>query len=206
MRIALLTTDNREDRKDYGHPVPYFGSAPEALLEGFARSPEVEVHMVSCAQAPMRAPAKLAPNVFFHGLYVPKLGWLRTAYQGCVRAVRRKLREIQPDIVHGQGTERECALCAVFSGFPNVVTIHGNMGALARQFGELGTYGRLAAMFENVALRRAGGVFCNSAYTEQLVRLRARRTWRVPNAVREVFFGPPASRDIAAAPRGAARW
>ena len=48
----------------------------------------------------------------------PKIGWLRTLYQGCVRATRRKLREIQPDIVHGQGTERDCAIGAVLSGFP----------------------------------------------------------------------------------------
>jgi glycosyltransferase involved in cell wall biosynthesis len=195
MRIALLTTDNREDRKDYGAPVPYFGAAPEALLQGFARTPEVEVHVVSCAQVPMRSPAKLAPNIFFHGLYVPRLGWLGSAYLGCIRAVRRKLREIQPDVVHGQGTERDCALCAVFSGLPNVVTIHGNMGALARQFRELGSYGRLAAMFEKVALRRTGGVFCNSGYTEQLVKPRARRTWRVANAVREEFFAPAGSAD-----------
>ena len=131
MRIALLTTDNREDRKDYGHPVPYFGSAPEALLEGFARCPELEVHVVCCAQARMTSPSRLAPNIFFHSLHVPKIGWMRTAYQGCVRAVRRKLKAIRPDIVHGQGTELDCALDAVFSGFPNVLTIHGNMRLIA---------------------------------------------------------------------------
>jgi hypothetical protein len=51
---------------------------------------------------------------------------------GCIRATRRRLRTLQPDLVHGQGTERDCALSAIFSGFPNVVTIHGNMAELAR--------------------------------------------------------------------------
>src|SRR5258708_1022496 len=32
------------------------------------------------------------------------------------------------------------------------------------------------------------GVFCNSAYTENLVRPRAKQTWRVPNAIREAFL------------------
>ena len=192
MRIALLTTDNREDRKDYGNPAPHFGSAPEALLQGFAQIPSLEVHVVSCTQLAMTSPAKLAPNIFFHSLHVPRFGWLRTGYQGCIRAVRRKLRELRPDVVHGQGTERDCALSAVFSGFPNVLTIHGNMAALTRQFGAgLGSYGRLASMLETLALKRTRGVFCNSAYTEKEVRPRARRTWRVPNAVREVFFAPP---------------
>jgi glycosyltransferase involved in cell wall biosynthesis len=200
MKIALLTTDGREELKDYHPPAPHFGTAPEALLQGFALMPEVEVHVLSCTQQPVAAPERLAANIFFHSLLVPKPGWLRTAYQGCIRAVRNKLKDIQPDVVHGQGTERECAISAVFSGFPNVVTIHGNMAALARQFRDrVGSYGWLAARLETFTLKRTAGVLCNSAYTEQLVQPRARRTWRVANPLREVFFAP------APAPGGAGR-
>ncbi len=200
MRIALLTTDGREVWKDYGTPAPHFGTAVEALLQGFARMPEVEVHVVTCARARVNATPKLAANIFFHSLCVPKFGWLRTGYQGCIRAVRNQLKEIRPDVVHGQGTERDCAICAVFSGFPNVVTIHGNMAELARQFGErVGSYAWLAAKLETFTLKRTDGVLCNSAYTEQLVQPRARRTWRVANALREMFFA------AAPAPGGAGR-
>jgi glycosyltransferase involved in cell wall biosynthesis len=191
MRIALLTTDGREVLKDYGTPAPHFGTAVEALMQGFAQMPGVEVHVVGCAKEKMRSPPKLAQNICFHSLCVPKLGWLSTGYRGCIQAVRRKLKEVQPDVVHGQGTERDCAISAAFSGFPNVVTIHGNMAELARQFQErVGSYGWLAARLEIFTLKRTAGVFCNSAYTEQLVRPRARRTWRVPNALREEFFVP----------------
>jgi hypothetical protein len=69
---------------------------------------------------------KLADNLWYHPLHVPKIGWLRTGYQGCIRAVRKKLREIRPDIAHGSETERECAISAVFSGLLNAVTIQGN--------------------------------------------------------------------------------
>jgi glycosyltransferase involved in cell wall biosynthesis len=162
------------------------------LLEGFASMPDIEVHVISCTQVPMQSPEKLASNIWFHSLDVPKIGWLRTAYQGCIRAVRRKLREIQPDIVHGQGTERDCAISAVFSGYPNVVTIHGNMAELARRFSApLGSYLWLAARLEDFMLPRTKGVLCNSAYTEQLVQPRTKRTWRVPNAIREEFFSHP---------------
>src|SRR4051812_36766919 len=115
MKIAVITTDNRQHYGTYNVPVPGFGTAPEALLQGFAAMPELEVHVVSCVQKPVKSPEKLADNIFFHSLYVPKLGWMRTSYQGCVRAVRRRLKVIRPDIVHGQGTERECAVSAVFS-------------------------------------------------------------------------------------------
>src|SRR5208282_5568321 len=39
--------------------------------------------------------------------------------------------------------------------------------------------------------RRTAGVFCNSAYTESLVRPSAQKTWRVPNALRPAFLVPP---------------
>ncbi len=150
---------------------------------------DVEVHVLSCLQQPVRGPEKIGRNVWYHGLHVPRVGWLRTGYQGCVRVVRKRLKAIRPDVVHGQGTERDCALCAVLSGFPNVTTIHGNIAPLARLFGaRFGSYAWFSARFEDFVLRRTGGVFCNSAYTEGLVRSRAARTWRVANPVRRRFL------------------
>ncbi len=189
MKIALLTTDSREHFRDYAAATPSFGTAPEALMEGFAALPEAEVHVISCTKQPMQSPEKIAPNIWFHSLLVPKAGWMRTLYQGCIRASRKKMREIQPEIVHGQGTEKECALAAALSGFPNVMTIHGNMAELARMFhARFGSYGWLAGKLENFTLKRTGGVFCNSAYTESLIRPRAKKNWRVPNALRREFF------------------
>ncbi len=192
-KVAILTTDSREHYHDYKNPLPYFGMAPEALLQGFAKLPETEVHIISCLQKPVSSPEKLAPNIWYYGLYVPNHGWMKTMYQGCIRAARKKLKEIQPDIVHGQGTERDCALSAVFSGFPNVVTIHGNMAELAHLFhARIGSFGWLAARLENFTLKRTAGVFCNSAYTESLVKPRSKRVWRVSNPVRKEFLVAPA--------------
>ena len=193
MRIVQLTTDAREHYGDYGNPKPYFGAAPEALLQGFASLPEAEVHVVACTRREMQSPQKLADNIWYHSLLVPRLGWMRTFYQGCVRAVRSKLRAIQPHIVQGQGTERDCAVCAVFSGYPNVLTLHGNMAEMAKVLrAKPGSYYWFAAAFENFALRRTRGVFCNSLHTQESVKDRARRVWLVPNALRkEVFILPP---------------
>jgi len=192
LKVAILSTDARDLLRNYHEVVPRFGTAPQALFEGLALFPEVEVHVVSCTQQPMQSPAKLAENIFFHSLRVRKIGWMRTGFQGCIRATRKALRQIRPDIVHGQGTERDCAMNAVYSGFPNVLTIHGNIAELARFLkSPIGSYWWFAARLENVALRRTLGVFCNSEYTEGLVGPRAQRTWRVPNAVRLPFFQAP---------------
>lgn len=202
MRIAILTTDNREHHRKYALPEPIFGPAIEALFQGLSLLPELEIHVVSCTQKPMTAPEKLSDNTWFHLVNVPKIGWLRTAYQGCIRAIRRKLREIQPDIVHGQGTERECALGAAFSGFPNVITVHGNVAAIALSTNaRIGSYWWWTALLERFTLPRTYGVLCNSSHTESLVRRYNRNTWRVPNAVRREFFDtPPAPRTASRKP------
>lgn len=189
MRVAIITTDSREHYRDYDNPAPYFGTAPQALLAGFAQMSGLEVHVLSCTQRRMNSPQKLASNIWFHSLYVPKLGWLRTGYQGCVRVVRRRLQEVKPDVVHGQGTERDCALDAVRSGFPNVLTIHGNMRSLARLNGaRLFSFEWLAARLEGFVLSRTDGVVCITRYTQAAVSDLARRTWLLPNAVDASFF------------------
>ncbi|MES2659805.1 MAG: glycosyltransferase family 4 protein [Verrucomicrobiota bacterium] len=192
MKIAFLTTDNREQRAEYDKDQPYFGTAPEAILDGLKWFPdEVEVHVVSCSKRVMNAPEKLAPNVWFHQPIVPYPGWGRTAFAGCALAVRRLLRELKPDVVHGQGTERDCSVSAVHSGFPNVLTIHGNMQQIHRMK-LLGApaYYWLASTLETHALKRTNGVLCNSIHTRSLVEGRTRNTWLVPNPLRSAFFAP----------------
>ena len=195
MKVALITTDNREHFKMYDRETPWLSSPIEVLLEPF-QSAGIEVHILSCTRQPMRSPEKLAPNIYFHSLVVPKIGWMSTLYQGCIRAVRKKLKEIQPDIVHGQGSERECAIAAACSGFPNVVTLHGLMGEMARVLKvRPGSYYWLASLLEGFVLKRTGGVICISNYTREIVGTRARKTWVVPNALRAAFFTRPLSND-----------
>jgi len=185
MRLALLTTDNREDRRDYGPARPWFGTSPQALLDGFSELPgEIEVHVVSCSRVHLPSPLQLASNIVFHSVYVPSWAWLKLGYLGNILAVRRCLKTIKPDLVHGQGTERDCALSAVFSGYRNLITIHGNMRRLARLAGaQPWSFAGLTALLESLALRLAGGVVCLSRHTERMVVGRARRTWVLPNAV-----------------------
>lgn len=202
LTVVQVITDTRRDFCEYDRPEPSFGSAPEALLQGFARRADVQVHVLSCTRQPVRAPAKLAENVWFHSLLVPKLGWLCTGYQGCIRAVRRKTRELRADLVHGQGTERDCALAAAFSGWPSVVTVHGNMRQVARVMrARPFSFHWLTARLEPVALRAACGVLCNSKHTEEQVHPLNARVWRVPNPLREIFFTPASGKPRPPVPR-----
>lgn len=203
MRVAFISTDDRDIRGRYALKEPIVPTPQEALLQGFAAIPDLEVHFVSCLRQPVESPAKLADNVFCHSLHVPKIGWMRTGFQGCVRAIRKKLREIRPDIVHGQGTERECAISAVFSGYPNVLTLHGNMRLIAKLNHEPPfSYNWLAARLEGWLLPRTGGVVCITNYTRNAVKALVRRTWVLPNAADQRFFDLEPVRDAALPPLG----
>ncbi|MGZ5546015.1 MAG: glycosyltransferase, partial [Limisphaerales bacterium] len=188
MRVGFLAVDAREFHKDYDTPQPYFGTAPHALLQGLAQVPEVEVHVVSCIKRPVAETPKLAPNIFYHSLLTPGQ-WTRTLYARCVMATRRKLWQLKPDIVHGQGAERDCALAAVYSGFPNIITIHGNMREIARVTrASAFSFARIQSIFESWAIRRTIGVVALTNYARAQVEGRTPRTWVVPNAVNESYF------------------
>ncbi|PWU18103.1 MAG: hypothetical protein C5B50_09905 [Verrucomicrobia bacterium] len=202
MKIAFVTTDNRDQVRNYSAPDPIFGPAPSSLLQGFAMLPEAEVHVITCTRQPVRAPDKVGPNLFFHSLQVPRIGWMRTFFQGCIRAVRRKLQEIQPAIAHGQGTEGHYSLSAVFSGYPNVCTIHGIMRLITRvEKTPMFSYNWLAARLETLALRRTDGVICLSRHTQRAIADATRRTWVLPNAVDASFLEVDAALNGAATPR-----
>jgi glycosyltransferase involved in cell wall biosynthesis len=189
LKIALLTTDKREHDRDYQNPCPSFGTAPQGLLSGFANLQDLEVHVISCTQQPMSSPAKLANNIWFHSLHVPKIGWLRTGYAGCILAVRKKLKEIQPDIVHGQGTERDCAISAMASPYPKILTIHGNLRLIKKTIGFRPFSALwLQSLSEGFVVPRFDGVICITRYTQQALAQEAQKTWIVPNAVDPIFL------------------
>ena len=219
LRIAILTSDARGTMGFPVVNSPNFGTAIRSLLEGFemlggnwehesieikkfrkhenskensvepGKALPFEIHVISCTQQIMASPVKLAHNIYFHSLHVPKWGWLRTGYQGCVNAVRKKLKDIQPDLVHAQGTERDCALSAVLSPYPRVLTIHGNLRLIKKQVG----FKPFSAMWlqsylEGLVVPRFNGVICITNYTKDAVKYEVPKTWVVPNAVDPSFL------------------
>lgn len=185
----MLTTDNRQADRHYHFASPYFGTAPAGLLEGLADFREIEIHVISCTQRGMTSPPKLAKNIWFHSLVVPRWGWLRTAYAGCITSVLARLNEISPMVVHAQGTERDCAITAAFFSGPKVLTIHGNCRAIAQlRRSKPFSYWWLQAQLERFSIPKFDGVVSISKYTQSLVSGLAKKTWLLPNAVDSAFF------------------
>src|SRR5580704_5879238 len=67
----------------------------------------------------------LSANCILYRLRAPRFSGMPVAFFPRVLRIHSLLRALKPDIVHGQGTEREYAAAAVLSGFSNVITVHG---------------------------------------------------------------------------------
>ena len=162
---------------------------PRIRNQELGTAPPFEIHVISCTQQIMASPEKLASNIWFHSLYVPKAGWLRSGYLGCALAVRKKLREIKPDLVHAQGTERDCAINAILSPYPKVLTIHGNLRLIKKQVG-FKPFSALwfQSFLEGLVVPRFDGVICITNYTREAVEHEVPKTWVVPNAVDPSFL------------------
>jgi len=196
MKVAILAFDNRVELGCYETSRPLFSFAVSDLLCGFAGFDECEIHVISCGKKPLTINGDLAGNIVFHGVEVPQWGWLRTLYSGCIQGIKRKLREIQPDVVHGQGTERYCGMAAVLSGYPNLVTVHGNVRSVARFMSSRPfSYLWVSARMERFVLSKASGVICLSEYGKNLVQPVNGRVWQIPNAVDVNFFDVPRCSD-----------
>ena len=72
MKLAILTTENQEPNREYHKPDPWFGTAPEALLQGFSNLPPAEVHF-SCTYQSLVPLEKIASYIFQHSLSVSKI-------------------------------------------------------------------------------------------------------------------------------------
>ena len=191
LRIATLVVDDRPDRDS--RP-PFFGAAPTALLQGFEALDhrETEIHVISCTKSTMPAPLKLADNIFYHQVVLPHWTYLRSLHAGPVFGVRHILRKIRPDIVHAHGVERWCGLAGCLSGFPAVLTIHGQLRLILQKVKMSPVfYWRLQMILGEWSIKRYKAVICISSHIKNSVSGGSRKNYLVPNALRQEFLSMP---------------
>jgi len=187
LKVALVVVDDRFTKPA---ALPFFGAAPTALLQGFeALAGEVEIHIVCCTMGKHPQPEKLGKNIWFHAEAVSKWGFIRSLHWGCHRAVRRMIEQIQPDIVHAQGTERWCAITVSKLAYPKVLTIHGFLRMIDPLMKmQPRWYWKTQTLLEKWAIPRFDGVVAITTYTQDNVADIAQQSWVVPNATDQRYF------------------
>jgi glycosyltransferase involved in cell wall biosynthesis len=147
------------------HVIPEFGEAyryqghyatwlPQ-LVTAFAAEPGLEIHWITLSRG-ITAPRSLVwYDQTFHVLPAAKKGCRApTLYREDRHFIQECLREIQPDLVHGWGTEDVHAFAAAFSGYPNMISMQGILSHYVRKT-LLGPRHYFHALLELVTLYKA---------------------------------------------------
>ena len=191
----MVVTDANDARgfthRDETRVSPVLHPAVHNLLDGLKEQPGLEFEIIYGKQRSEPGENRREGNLHFipvsyRPLPLPGMGG---PFLARTFALLRHLRLNPPDIVHGQGTEREAGLVAALSGRPSILTLHGNFRELAATLhAKPWSYFGLCARFESFILPRVSGVHCLSQHTKDSVRSKARKTWIIPNAVDRAFF------------------
>lgn len=196
MRIAMVVVDANEvsglTHRDEHLPSPVVHTAIQNLLNGLRHRNDVEVFVIYGRKGAATNETRRDGSISFIPVHyqpirsVPGMGG---AFLGRALALVRAVKKLKPDVVHGQGTERESGVVAALSGFPSVITLHGHMRALARSMAAPRfSYFGIAALLERWALPKVDAVHCISTHTVESVQYLARSSRVIPNAVAPGFF------------------
>ena len=174
------------------HPATWIRNGALALAE----REDVELHILTHDKRFVRDYRFTEGRLHFHFFRapIPQIPRPLALYQLDRWKYQRALEQIQPDIVHGHGTENLFSYVAVTSGFPHVISIQAIIAHLFAQYRRLTRRALEHAIVRHVeryTVRRAKHVILKAPFAEPFVRSLnpTARTFLLENIVHEVFFG-----------------
>lgn len=204
----MLVVDANDVRgssmKREAQPSPVVHPAIEALWEGLALRKDCRTDILFGRHSPAARVRPAVGSLSFHEIPYRRLGGILpgAGFLGRMRSLLHALARIQPQLVHGQGSERESALAAVSSPYPGVLTLHGLMGEVAAMPENRALFHyRLAGWIEKYAVKKARGTIAISPYALRVILETTQRCRFIPNAVRGIFYDSFVEREPSALPR-----
>jgi glycogen synthase len=108
-----------------------------------------------------------------HYLATPARFRATTLFYFDVKIIRRKIRALEPDLVHGHGLEDACGLAAQRSGLPYVIMAQGLHFLINRRVRpSLVSRERVVELMERYCLQRARDVIAKSRYVREALATR----------------------------------
>lgn len=152
------------------HPVPWI-TVQAPLL---AAMPDIELHIVTVGRDYTADDHFVHDDIHFHFLRLPGVPRAALWYQVDRYRIHECLRTIEPDLVHGFGTEGSYAYAAVTSGHRAVVRIQGIMARIVPAIGWRGFVKNpewiVPLTLERWTVKRCPRFICPSAFAADFVR------------------------------------
>jgi glycosyltransferase involved in cell wall biosynthesis len=194
VRIALLGDFDTFLFRGQERPLSrsYYRLSPGLnLARGFAELGVKDLHYLVVTPEVDRLTVDEGPFGTLHRIPRPRASGSATFFFWRRHLLHQELARIQPDIVHGQGTEQEYGFSAVTSPYPHVITFHGIMARVHQvtppPFFSLNHVPR---WMEKYVVQRTQNVISISQDVEDFLResKSPARSFRIPNAMAPCFF------------------
>lgn len=178
------------------HPASWI----KVISETLAESGEVDLHLITTSHNLDGDQVIRRNGITYHlleyslptwaihtfGLSESSSLWIRP-----FRKIQRKIHLIDPDIVHGHGTEGYYSLIAVYSGYPNIISMQGIMAEIFKE--EPSLRSRLVRHVEAHTVRKARFINVKNHIAESFVDSLSPNgeTFFIEPAINDVFFSNP---------------
>lgn len=193
MRVAILGNYPAESFRSQadGERLPPNTSHWNAnLAKGLVRQ-GLEVHVLALAPGLRQTLVAKDDGVTVHWLALPHQARVASCFQWPRLIVQNTLRRIQPDLVHGVGTEHEYPYLAQVSGYPYLIGVHvlvRDVMARIRQSRKRRLRLHLFKHLESRVLEQAPFVTVTTPFLAEAIGTGGRRrVFVIPNAVHPRF-------------------
>ena len=191
-KIAILAAFPLHRLKSFGEkfrPKGHYATWLPQIAEAWDGQTEVEIHWIVMSELVKERKDVCEWGQMFHVLPTSQSGRAITLYHADRRTIGAVLDEIQPDLVHGWGTEDVYGLAAVLSGRPNIVSMQGILSYYALK-NRMPSRSYLQAMLELFILWKAEKVTTESEWGRNVVLRRNpfAKVELVEYGVQKVFF------------------
>lgn len=183
-------------------PSGHYATWLPQLAEAFAGEKDFEFHWLTLDPSLSEELSIQAWSQTFHALPSWKRGRAATLFLGDRRRIRKKLRWLQPDLVHGWGSENIWGWAAASSGFPNIFSLQGLLSEYLK-LGGVSLRDRLMAKIEIYVLNKAQVVTTESPWAKEKIEKTTGRKdvllveYGVPQKFFEAEWGPSTGQPYA---------
>jgi len=191
-KIAILAAFPLHHLKEFGkafQPKGHYATWLPQIAEAWDGQREVEIHWVVMSELLQERRDVCEWGQMFHVLPTSQSGRSATLFHEDRRAIGAVLDEIQPDLVHGWGTEDVYGLATVLSGRPNIVSMQGILSYYALK-NRMPARSYLQAILELFILWKAEKVTTESEWGRNVVMKRNpfAKVELIEYGVQQVFF------------------
>lgn len=185
IKVAILAEYSLEPSRSWGGVYTY----TQDLVHHLSSYPDLDVHVITAGSGKDETKKNVVTT---HYLSLPKMPRFLTNLTAEPLKCIRKLKELKPDIIHVQATNKYALVMTFFKKkCPIILTVHGIMRKERKTWHGVGGWvkGMVYSFLEIISLRKPRVVFVQTPYVAKQIRFFCKGKIQInPLGVREEWF------------------